>query len=115
VPLEITNRSEVDRHLHTNGVLQTYVVDPDGDIVGSYAGFQVMPLKVFTARAGESVQVPALLGTASLERELGFAVPPGPWAFVVELTLGGELWDHSAHKKTVTWSSPLPLLVTARS
>jgi hypothetical protein len=33
--------------------------------------------------------VPALVGTASLVPELGFAVPPGDWAFVVAPALGG--------------------------
>jgi hypothetical protein len=33
VPLQITNRSEEDRHLQTNGKLQTYVVDPAQNII----------------------------------------------------------------------------------
>jgi hypothetical protein len=114
VPLQITNRSEDDRHLQTNGVLQTYVVDPAHHVIAGYSGFQHMPLVVFTARAGESIQVPALVGTASLVPELGYAVPPGTWGFVVELALGGDLYSSSPRKETVVWSSPLPLEVSAR-
>jgi hypothetical protein len=114
VPLEITNRSEVDRHLQTNGVLQTHVVDDALNFIAGYAGFQNLPLIVFTARAGESIRVPALVGTASMMPELGFAVPPGTWGFVVELALGGDLWSSSPRKEVVAWSTPLPLLVSER-
>ncbi len=114
VLLEVANRSEDDRHLQTNGVLQTYVVDATGNVIASYGGAQHLPLVVFTARAGEAIRVPALVGTASLVPELGYAVPPGTWAFVVELALGGDLYSSSPREEAVVWSSPLPLQVSAQ-
>jgi hypothetical protein len=110
VLVEVTNDSAEDCHLHTNGVLQTAVVDDQGTIVGRFTGMQQMPLKIFTVRPHETVEVPALVGTASMRPELGWAVPPGRWGFVVNLTLGGDL-DDLRRKPTELWSAPLPLIV----
>jgi hypothetical protein len=110
VLVEVTNDSAEDCHVHTNGVLQTAVVDDQGAIVGRFTGMQQMPLKIYTVRQHETVEVPALVGTASMRPELGWAVPPGQWGFVVNLTLGGDL-DDLRRKPTELWSAPLPLIV----
>src|SRR4051812_9242715 len=114
VLLHVANHSDVDHHLQTNGVLQTYVVDAGGTVIGGFDGLQPVPLIVFTARPGGSVQVPALLGTASSAPEMGYAVPPGTWGFIVELVLGADLGS-SPSRDTVAWSEVLPLEVLART
>jgi hypothetical protein len=108
VELLVTNHSAVACHLQTNGVLQTYVVDSSGTVVGCFSGMQHMPLVVFTVEPDDSVAVPALLGTASLAPELGYAVPAGRWGFVARVELGGYLGSTS-RKEVELWSEPLPL------
>jgi hypothetical protein len=110
VLVEVSNDSAVDCHLHTNRVLQTRVVDAGGTTVGRFTGMQQMPLKIYTVRPQETTEVPALVGTASVRPDLGWAVPPGPWGFIVELTLGGDL-SHLRRKRINAWSVPLPLVL----
>lgn len=110
VLVEVSNDSAVDCHLHTNRVLQTRVVDAEGTVVGCFTGMQQMPLKIYTVRPQETVGIPALLGTASMRPELGWAVPPGPWGLIVNLTLGGDLPDLQ-RRRLELWSDPLPLIL----
>jgi hypothetical protein len=110
VLVEVSNDSAEDCHLHTNRVLQTAVVDAEGTIIGCFAGMQQMPLKIYAVRPQETVRIPALVGTASLRPELGWAVPPGPWELIVNLTLGGDL-QAIRRKRIELWSAPLPLVV----
>ena len=107
---EVSNDSLVDCHLHTNRVLQTRVVDAEGMIVGRFTGMQQLPLKIYTVRPQETVGVPALVGTASMRPELGWAVPPGPGGFIVNLTLGGDLSD-LRRRRIELWSDPVPLIL----
>ena len=49
-------------------------------IVGGYTGYQTAALFIFRAAPGESIGMPLLIGTASSDPKLGYAVPRGCWA-----------------------------------
>ena len=86
--LYLHNRGQEEVVVNTNGVVTARVVDPDThDMVGGYSGAQTMPLVRFRAPAGESVEIPLLIGTASNVPRLGYAVPPGRWAITATLSL----------------------------
>ncbi len=110
VPVEVSNDSTEECHLHTNGVLQTAVVDSEGVIIGRFTGMQQMPLRIYTVRRQETACIPALVGTASLRPELGWAVPAGAWGLIVNLTLGGDV-QAMRRKRVELWSAPVPLIV----
>lgn len=78
------------------------VIDPgSGEIVGGFAGVQPAIRRSFTARVGETIEVPLLLGTASLVARLGYSVPPGRWAAEAIVVGDGRSWR----------SPPIPLTV----
>ena len=108
VRVKVTNRSTIERHLQTNGRLSTYVVDAEGTIVGSDYGFHTMALVVFSIRPHETVILPALIGTASMNVEMGYSIPPGDWNFTVELELGGDVWSPVTTEEVTVWSNALP-------
>ena len=84
--IRVENRSEQTLEIKTNGQLTAMVVDlRTGEIVGTFAGAQRLPLIVFKAVPGGSVAIPILVGTASLDPRLGYAVPPGRWGLDAEL------------------------------
>jgi hypothetical protein len=86
--LLVTNASASSIAVETNGCLTAQVVDPaTGVVVGGYAGFQVTPLVTFHAAPGDTVRVPLVVGTASQDQTLGYAVPPGRWALVAIMSL----------------------------
>jgi hypothetical protein len=88
--IRLFNEGKEDVVVHTNGQITASVVDPTTtEIVGGYAGAQVMPLVLFPAPAGGSVPIPLFIGTASTRPRLGYAVPPGRWAIEINLGLGG--------------------------
>jgi hypothetical protein len=60
-----------------------------GLVVGGYEGAITMEGRRYEVPAGASKEVPVLIGTASTRSDLGYAVPPGPWAIRVPLQLGG--------------------------
>jgi hypothetical protein len=84
----VTNLSDHDISIKTNGNLTATVLDPDtGAPVGGYAGPQRLPLVTFTAEPGKPVRIPLLVGTASFRPELGYTVPPGNWQLSAPLRL----------------------------
>ena len=79
--IRVHNDSAVDLAANTNGQINGTVVHPDtGQRVGCYEGAQSMPLVRFDVPPGSTSEIPLLIGTASTKPELGWAVPPGPWA-----------------------------------
>jgi hypothetical protein len=91
--LVFTNRGLNEVTLNTNGAITGRVVDPmSGEVIGGNVGAQTAPLYRFTVARDQSVSVPLLIGTASLQRDLGFAVPPGTWAIdaIVDVRDVGE-------------------------
>lgn len=99
-PVWVTNRSAERRVLQTNGHLRSRVVDEVGATVGAYAGAQTLALVQFSVEPGARAEVPVLIGTASIDPALGYAIPPGQWSIEVDLELG----DH-------TVSAQLPLTI----
>lgn len=100
--LIIKNKGLPDLHIH--GTLMARVIDPHTlAVVGQFAGPQEAPLKIFTVERGRELAVPLLIGTASLEASLGYAIPPGEWAIDAILPLG---------KDGMRRTPPLPLTVT---
>jgi hypothetical protein len=80
------------------------VIDPRTlAVVGMYAGPQPAVGVRFTLDVGDKKALPLLVGTASLEPSLGYAVPSGEWALDTILPLGRD-----GMRRT----PPLPLTVT---
>jgi hypothetical protein len=72
----------------TNRQVTATVVDPEtGRRVGGFAGAQRLPRQVFRVAPATTERIPLLVGTASFVPDLGYAVPPGEWAFRVTLNL----------------------------
>lgn len=81
----VRNRTTHQQVLVTAGDLYTAVIDGSGDVVGRYVGPHNAPRIGFPIEPHQSSLVPALIGTASLVPDLGYAVPPGRWGLVVSL------------------------------
>jgi hypothetical protein len=89
--LLLTNLTEQPAVVPTNGQLTAQIVDPaNGTVVGGYVGGQRLPGIAFTARAGGTVRIPLLVGTASFDPDLGFALPPGLWELYVPFGIIGH-------------------------
>ncbi|MCA1693839.1 MAG: hypothetical protein LC749_03425, partial [Actinobacteria bacterium] len=86
--LLLTNLSDHDICVRTNGHLTATIVDDTGTAVGGYTGAQHLPLVIFTAAPSETVRIPLLVGTASYSAELGYAVPAGTWHLTAPMNLG---------------------------
>lgn len=81
--------------IRTNGMVTATIVDPTTHRnIGGFAGAQTMALVTFALAPGGETRLPLLVGSASLDPHLGYAVPPGEWAYTVELDLdpGGRCW-----------------------
>ena len=70
--------------IYTNGALTAHVVDPHG---GRIVGAQSMPRVTYTLRYRQPLRTPMVVGTASYEPELGYAVLPGQWALTTDIKL----------------------------
>jgi hypothetical protein len=107
--LTVQNLTGSELQIATNGRVTGSVVDPQtGETVGGFSGAQTVPLIVFRAVPGGSVQLPLLVGTASNRPQLGYTVPPGEWGIQVTLNLAPDPHD-SARRRTPI----LPLTITA--
>jgi len=85
-------------------------VDPESDeVVGGYAGFQILPLIMFRVPPGGTERIPLLIGTASFTDRLGYAVPPGSWGIQVTLQLTP---DPDVRDRIPRQTPVLPLTVT---
>lgn len=107
--LLITNHTDIELAIATNGSITASVIDPEtGAIVGGFAGFQNLPLIAFRVAPGETTRIPLLIGTASFSAELGYTIPPGTWSIQATLTLGAVPREPALRKRI----PPLPLTVT---
>jgi hypothetical protein len=103
--IRLWNNGDHEVVTHNNGWVTARVIDPETmETVGGFSGAQTLPLVPFCAAAGESVEIPLLVGTASIIPRLGYAVPPGRWA--IQATLG--LTDAGVFQ-----TPPLPIAVIA--
>jgi hypothetical protein len=98
--LSIHNGSAME---FTVGKLVPSVVDQiSGEVVGRYEGAMKMDLRHYQVAAGTSGEVPILIGTASVRRELGWAVPPGSWDIRVACGLGDRAFHRRIPIKVIT-------------
>jgi hypothetical protein len=80
-PLKVTNLGTNELVVKTNGDIAAEVVDPDsGKVVGGYVGGHVSPLITFPIPPHALNRIPLLVGTASFDATLGYAIPAGQWA-----------------------------------
>ncbi|MGI8415474.1 MAG: hypothetical protein ACR2P2_04575 [Nakamurella sp.] len=102
--LLLTNTSDHEISVKTNGNVTAGIVDAEtGRTVGGFSGPQNLPLIIFTAGPGQTVRIPLLVGTASYEPGLGYAVPAGTWQLTAPL-------DFADGRNLVT--GPLPFTIT---
>jgi hypothetical protein len=96
--LRIQNLGVTSLEIHTNRSLTALIFNSKtGDVVGSYSGAQILPLKIFYIDPGGSTTIPLLVGTDSFIPELGFVVPEGEWQMAADLKLGRAKWcEHQA-------------------
>jgi hypothetical protein len=88
--LAVRNDTAEEVKARSNGTLCPPVVEPvTGKTVGGYAGAMTANLVIHTIAPGAGDDIPVLVGTASRQPELGWAVPPGRWA----LWFGFEVGD----------------------
>lgn len=86
--LRLHNRQERVEVVRTNGGVTARVLDHrTGAVVGTDDRAQILPEVTFQIPAGGSSTIPLIVGTASLVGDIGYAIPPGPWAFDVVLDL----------------------------
>jgi hypothetical protein len=86
--LHVANRGHEEIVLHT---VTAYVFDAATDkVVGGFAGAQAAVLIRFPVAPQASIPIPMLIGTASFDPRLGYAIPPGQWAVEVALYVEGR-------------------------
>ncbi len=87
--IRLWNNGDHEVVTHNNGWVTARLIDPETmKTVGGFSGAQTLPRVRFCAAPGESVEIPLLVGTASIIPRLGYAVPPGRWAIQATLGLG---------------------------
>lgn len=102
--LTIKNKGMPTLDIYTGDTLTARVIDPNTLlVVGQFAGVQAAIGTIYTVERGKESTVPLLIGTASLEPSLGYAIPAGKWALDAILPLGQD-----GMRRT----PPLPLTVT---
>ena len=106
--LLLRNRSRRELAVATNGQVTAVVVDPGrGEVVGGFAGWQILPLITFRVAPGETERIPLLIGTASVRPELGYTVPAGEWGLQADLAFASGLAERVQRRTPV-----LPLTIT---
>lgn len=108
--LLVTNPSRDPVVLHTNGMVTGFVFDAGGELVGLTADPQGLPLIVYEVAPGATVSVPLAVGTAGVDRNVGYVVPPGEWAVRVVVPVAEGAHLGSARNKL---SPPLPITVSS--
>ena len=89
VPLQVTNHRSTPISISTSGSAFGRILDPaTGEVVGGYVGAVRAMLRVFTIEPGATATLPLIVGTASYNRALGYAVSPGEWLVEMVLSLG---------------------------
>jgi len=84
----VTNHEVHELILNTSGLLVGRVLDPKTrTVVGRFSGGLPLPLIRFPIPPEAHIDVPLLVGTASLVRALGYSLPPGEWMMDTILTV----------------------------
>jgi hypothetical protein len=101
--LLLTNRTESLVAISSNGQLTAVVVDPVSHrAVGGFAGAQTLARVSFGVVPGATRAIPLLVGTASFDPALGYAVPAGEWAVQAPITINGDRMTTPILPLTVT-------------
>jgi hypothetical protein len=104
--LLLTNVSDHDLTVNTNGQLTALVLDPrTSDVVGGFSGAQTLPSVRFDLRPGDRTTIPLLVGTTSFVPDLGYRLPEGAWEMAADLRFADG---------RVLRSGSVPLAITAR-
>jgi hypothetical protein len=109
--LLLHNLSSDEIHLATNGQLTADVVNPETEqVVGGFAGAQLLRGVMFYITPGETERIPLLVGTESFLPDLGYTVPAGQWGLQTTLRFAS---DPTGSQDSVDWRTPvLPLTIT---
>jgi len=109
--LFLRNLSLDEINLATNGQLTADVVDLETEqVVGGFAGAQLLRGVMFYIAPGEIERIPLLIGTESFVPDLGYTVPAGQWGMQTTLSFGSDPTDS---RDSVDWRTPvLPLTIT---
>jgi hypothetical protein len=83
--------ASIEMHLANHGPEQivlhnvvAQVIDPETHrVIGAFAGALAAVRINYRVEPGKTVSIPILLGTASLDSRLGYAIPPGRWPIQV--------------------------------
>ena len=99
--LLLTNRSDHDITLHTNGHLYACIVD-NGAVVGGSEGHH-QPLVRYTVKPAQTIRVPLVVATTSRRTELGYTLPAGTWHLTAPMSLSdGRLLTTPTLELTIT-------------
>ena len=94
----MTNHTSEPVTVWTNGQITAHVVEPvTGKIVGASPAPQTAQGVAFDADPHETIVVPLLIGTASLDPRLGYSVPPGTWQLQAIVKLRGQAGSASGY------------------
>jgi len=111
--LLLRNLSSDEINLATNGQVTADVVDPETEqVVGGFAGAQLLMRVVFHVARGETERIPLLIGTESFVPDLGYTVPAGQWGMQATLNFASDPTG-SDPRDSADWRTPvLPLTIT---
>ena len=111
--LLLRNLSSDEINLATNGQVTVDVVDPETEqVVGGFAGAQLLMRVVFHVARGETERIPLLIGTESFVPDLGYTVPAGQWGMQATLNFASDP-SGSDPRDSVDGRTPvLPLTIT---
>ena len=99
--LVVTNHTHLPIVVWTNGRITAHVVDPSsGRVVGISTMAQTLPGVHFRAESNQSVGIPLVVGTASVDPGLGYAVPVGVWDLRADIELAEGLATSLTHYLT---------------
>jgi hypothetical protein len=89
--LLLTNRTESLVTISSNGQLTAVILDPVSHrVVGGFSGAQTLAHVSFGIVSGATQAIPLLVGTASVDPALGYAVPAGEWALWAPIAINGD-------------------------
>lgn len=109
VPIRLSNDSVHDVAIVTGDAAMGHVLDPQTcQIVGGTAGVTNLIARTFELLAGETLDLPAVFGPASMRADLGYQLPAGDWLGCVDFALHVGPLDGT---RTEVRSRPFPVRI----